>query len=530
MPRLLRTNGFRVALLALVLALGFLGSRGIWDPDEGRYTNVALNMLDSGDWLNPRRNHEVGHWTKPPLTYWAIAASVAIFGSNPWAARLPAALAYLLCVWFAWRIARRIAPGAEDSAAVIYATMLFTVGAGQMITTDYVLAACVGLAMWAFIEARFPPRDAAAVVSIASLAIAPDGIGHGGVERDVAAPAAAEHDPRRWLALMWVGFALAFVAKGPAALLPLPAILAFDRLLPGRRHRALQLSGIAVFLLLAMPWYVAVMLGNPGLFEYFVGDEVINRVTTNDFNRHGQWYGWLQVYVPTLLLGTLPWTPALLRWTRTLPASLRRWRRDPASRVADAGWLLLTLWLGLSLLVFCLARSRLPLYLLPLFVPLAVVAAMQRQREGKALPRWRWLVAWAVVLVALRVATAYWPTHKNAAGWAEAIRARAVEPVREVLFVEDMARYGLHLHLGTNIQIERIALEASKQPRFNPSYDEPLAVELAEGEPGAVWICKQARWPEVRRRIEAMGYRATPLGTPYRQRVLFRVQPVAAVH
>ncbi len=507
MPRLLRSTGFRVALLALVLAFGFLGSRGIWDPDEGRYSNVALNMLDSGDWLNPRRNHEVGHWTKPPLTYWAIAASVAALGSNPWAARLPAALAYLLCVWFAWRIARRLAPGSEASAALIYATMLFTVGAAQLITTDYVLAACLGLAMWAFIEARFPPGDGAVPGAFAS--------------------AAAAHEPRRWIALMWVGFALAFVAKGPAALLPLPAILLFDWLLPGRRHRALQLSGIAVFGLLAMPWYVAVTLGNPGLFEYFVGAEVINRVTTNDFNRHGEWYGWAQIYVPTLLLGTLPWTSALLRWAATVPASIRRWRRDPGSRTAEAGWLLLTLWLLLSLLVFCVARSRLPLYLLPLFVPLAVVAALQRQREGRPLPRWRWLVAWAAVLVALRLATAVWPTHKNAADWADAIRARAGVPVRAVVFVEDMARYGLHLHLGTGTQIERIALEPSSQPRFNPSFDEPLAVELAEGEAGVVWICKQQRWPEVQRRIEALGYRAMPLGTPYRQRVMFRVQPAA---
>lgn len=509
MPRLLRTSGFRVAMLAIVLAFGFLGSRGIWDPDEGRYTNVALNMLDSGDWLNPRRNHEVGHWTKPPLTYWAIAASVAAFGSNPWAARLPAALAYLLCVWFVWRIARRLAPGAEDSAAVIYATMLFTVGAAQLITTDYVLAACVGLAMWAFIEARFPPRAVAV---------------HDAVEHDVAG-----HDPRLWIALMWVGFALAFVAKGPAALLPLPAILLFDWLMPGRRHRALQLSGIAVFLMLAMPWYVAVTLGNPGLFEYFVGDEVINRVTTNDFNRHGEWYGWLTIYAPTLLLGTLPWTPALLRWAAAVPTSIRRWRRDPGSRAADAGWLLLTLWLGLSLLVFCVARSRLPLYLLPLFVPLAVVVAMQRQCEERPLPSWRWLVAWTVVLVALRLATVHWPTHKNAADWAEAIRARAVEPVRKVVFVEDMARYGLHLHLGPGTQIEKIALDPSPQPRFNPSFDELLAQELAEGEHGAVWICKQERWPEVQRRIDAMGYRATPSGTLYRQRVMFRVEPSEAV-
>ena len=119
-PRTMQAHRSRlwVAMLALVLAFGFLGTRAIWDPDEGRYTNVALNMRDSGDWLNPTRNGEVGHWSKPPLTYWAIAAGVSVAGQNPWGARLPLALAYLACTWITWRSARRLAPGTEATAAV----------------------------------------------------------------------------------------------------------------------------------------------------------------------------------------------------------------------------------------------------------------------------------------------------------------------------------------------------------------------------------------------------------------------------
>jgi 4-amino-4-deoxy-L-arabinose transferase-like glycosyltransferase len=287
--RVFRTPSFWITVLALLLAFGFLGTRGIWDPDEGRYTNVALNMLDSGDWLNPRRTDEVGHWTKPPLTYWAIAGSVAVFGQNAWSARLPSALAYLLCVWLAWRIARRLVPGSERIAAVAYATMLFTVGAAQMITTDYVLSACTGVAMWAFVESRFGDSPY----------------------------------PRRWTALMWAAFALAFLAKGPPALIHLLAALVFDQLMPERRRsRVLQWSGLVIFVVLALPWYAAVIADHPGLFRHFVGDEVVNRVATNEFGRNGEWYGWLQVYAPTLLLGTLPWTSALLRWARALPAQM----------------------------------------------------------------------------------------------------------------------------------------------------------------------------------------------------------------
>ena len=38
MHRLLQSPAVRIALLALTLGLLFLGQRGIWDPDEGRYS------------------------------------------------------------------------------------------------------------------------------------------------------------------------------------------------------------------------------------------------------------------------------------------------------------------------------------------------------------------------------------------------------------------------------------------------------------------------------------------------------------
>ena len=57
-------------LIALLLALAFAfqGTRAIWEPDEGRYSTVALNMISSGDWLVPTIDGEHPHLTKPPVT------------------------------------------------------------------------------------------------------------------------------------------------------------------------------------------------------------------------------------------------------------------------------------------------------------------------------------------------------------------------------------------------------------------------------------------------------------------------------
>lgn len=492
MPPILRSSAALVILIALLSAFALLGSRGIWDPDEGRYTNVALTMRDTGDWLVPRRNHETGHWTKPPLTYWTIAASVATFGDHPWAARLPGALAFLLCTWLAWRISQRLAPGAELQAALVYSTMLLTVGATQLITTDYVLAACVGVAALGFVEARFAATGRA-----------------------------------WWMRLMWLGLALAFMTKGPPALVVVLPFLVYDLLAPGRQRPMLWLpSGLAIFVAVALPWYLAVIVKTPGLLGHLVGDEVVNRVASDEFGRHGEWYGWLQIYAPVLLLGTLPWTPALLRWARGLPAAVRGWRSSE-TRAQRPHALLLALWLLLPLAVFCIARSRMPLYLLPLFLPLAIIVARQRMGEGRSIPRWHWLALWAVLLIAIKLGGALWPSHKDASTWADAIHARnGGANVTEVIFIEDMARYGLHLHLGA--QIEKVSLTDLPQPRFNPEYDGPLAAELVDHDASAIWVCKRERWPEIRDHIIAAGWTPRALGAPFEGRVLFRLDPKAS--
>jgi len=124
----------------------------------------------------------------------------------------------------------------------------------------------------------------------------------------------------------------------------------------------------------------------------------------------------------------------------------------------------------------------------------------------------------------MELGSAFWPTHKNAAQWADAIRERATGPVHEVVFVEDMARYGLHLHMGVSTEIEKLSQDDVPESRFDPQFDESLAVELAESETHLIWVCKQDYWPVLQKLIAEKGYRATALGTPYQRRVIFEVE------
>ncbi len=71
-------SGVAVAVLVGLLGFGFQGSRGVWEPDEGFYSNVAVGMLDQGDGLTPRLNGEP-FLDKPPLVYWGAAAGMLVF-------------------------------------------------------------------------------------------------------------------------------------------------------------------------------------------------------------------------------------------------------------------------------------------------------------------------------------------------------------------------------------------------------------------------------------------------------------------
>ena len=69
-------------------------------------------MLETGDWLVPQFDYGVPFWGKPPLSTWLSAASMAVFGVNEFAARLPSLLLLAGCGALVYAAARRCAAGA----------------------------------------------------------------------------------------------------------------------------------------------------------------------------------------------------------------------------------------------------------------------------------------------------------------------------------------------------------------------------------------------------------------------------------
>ncbi len=469
----------KAALLAflLMLAFGFQGSRPIYDPDEGRYTDVALQMLDSGDWWLPKLHPEQTHFTKPPLTYWCIAASLRVFGRNAWAARAPYALAFALTGMLVFGIAGSLRVADPWGPPVVWATSLAPFIASNLVTTDTLLVCFETAAVAAFVRARLAAHD----------------------------------NQRRWLILMWLAFGLAFMTKGPPGLLPLLVIAAWTAWQQPRMTGGLfEPWGLLLFAVIGLGWYASVVIGNPELVDYFVRYEFVDRIFTNVHARNPQWTAIFTIYGTTLIVGMLPWLPLAL-------AGRRRRQRTaapaPGAALGAPERRLLWLWLLVPLAVFCFARSRLPLYVLPLFVPISLLVypALSPLRDRYRRHLLMFLSLWTAGLIGLKAVSGHLYTVHDAELMSRDISrviAQMTTPPDEIAFIEISPAYSLRFYLG--LPIEDVALRDVPTRAVIHSRS-GVCQEATEGE-HPLWLLPPGLVGDFTAVSAGCGYRARPLG------------------
>ena len=138
------------ALAVIWFALFFrLGNLPLLQPDEGRNAEVAREMKDSGAWLSPSYNG-ITYLDKPAFYFKAVALSLAAFGNNETAARLPSAIFGLATLVLAYFFCRRVyGPRCAVMAVIIIATMPLYVVLSRTVIFDIALAFFVSAAIFA---------------------------------------------------------------------------------------------------------------------------------------------------------------------------------------------------------------------------------------------------------------------------------------------------------------------------------------------------------------------------------------------
>jgi 4-amino-4-deoxy-L-arabinose transferase-like glycosyltransferase len=265
------------------------------DSTEARYAEIARLMLSNHDWV--RLMHYPGQffWAKPPLSTWLSAGSMGIFGVSAFAARLPAWILSIFCLFLTGRMA--YAKGGIKAGiwacGILATTLYFLLDAGTVMT-DPALLTCVTMVMlgfWLGLETK----------------------------------------SRFWAYFTFVGWGFGLLAKGLVmgvfSVLPIIVWLTWTKKWSQAWTILPWIKGSILTLAIALPWYLLAERRMPGFLSYFVVGEHFMRFLkpgwTGDLYgfAHKAPLGMIWVY---FLLGTLPWSFWLLKNLKSLKQALHQ--------------------------------------------------------------------------------------------------------------------------------------------------------------------------------------------------------------
>lgn len=365
-------------------------------PDEGRYVGVAWEMLRTGNWSVPTLDG-MPFFHKPVLFYWLSAAAMQVFGDNEWAARVPSLLGATLAAFGLYLFVRRWVGErqARWSAAVLATLPFFCMGA-QFANLDMLVAGCI---------------SATILLGAHAMMLADEG-------RPYRAP----------LVGAYAMAGLGLLAKGLiGGVLPAGTFIVWLLVArrPGLILKMLSLPGLLAFLVVGMPWFVAMQLRYPGFFDYFVIYHHFKRFAASGFNNPQPWY----FYPAAIALLSIPSSFAL-PWVFK--------RRD-----GDGGRLsvstLMWCWLVVVVGFFSLPKSKLIGYVLPALPPFGwLLSRVLSEHKRLAIAS---MAAGGVISVGVAIGVAIYHPHSTRA-MGEVLRAQR-QPGEPVVFANDRYPYDL---------------------------------------------------------------------------------------
>jgi len=319
-------------LLVLIRAY-FNGMLPLMDQTEARYAEIARLMLETQNWVVLQIDYGIPFWAKPPLSTWAAALSMMLFGTHPFFVRLP----YLLVhIGLALGIQKVISN--EKIPPYLASLILFTIPEfylhSGVVSTDVFLQLAVVLVMGSFWQMQNTLNY------------------------------------RLWGNLLFFGIGLGLLAKGPIiGILTLPPLFLWT-LMQKQFGSVLKKvpwgTGIPIMLLVALPWYAAAEKASPGFLDYFIIGEHFSRFFDSTWT--GDRYGFAKQQplgiIWVFLMGVcLPWIFIAIRYLFKNRNTLK----------LNAKLLFLFLWLVWTPFFFTFSKSLIHPYTLPVMVPVALL-------------------------------------------------------------------------------------------------------------------------------------------------------------
>lgn len=287
-------NRQRTILLALVIMAALVIIRLVAaamlpfaDTTEPRYAEIARLMAVSNDWITPWYQEGTPFWGKPPLSFWFQALSIKLLGTSELAIRLPALVMSVLTVLILARYVRQT----QGTLMAVFAGLIYLsmalpfVSAGAVMTDTFLVFgtsfSIIGFLLHYQSQNRISPY------------------------------------------YFYLGMAIGLLSKGPiAAIFCLTPILVAIITSPQQRSLIIEKlhwkKGLALLVLLVLPWYIMAEIKTPGFLNYFILGEHVYRYldpgwqgdlygSAHDRPRGTIWLYWIMASFPwgLLFLGIL---------------------------------------------------------------------------------------------------------------------------------------------------------------------------------------------------------------------------------
>lgn len=336
-------------MLGIVIFGLYLGTRPLNIPDEGRYPNVARDMVATGQLITPKVDG-VPFLDKPILYYWLEAASMKAFGVNSWAIRLPQALFGLLGCLAIYLFGRKFFNRRTGflAALLLMVSPLYYFSA-RYANMDLEVGLWITFSLFAFFNAYQAEQEQ------------------------------KTSSRKKWMLLAFIFSAFGVLTKGLIGFV-LPGMVIFCYLLTLSQFKFLTklnwLGGLFIFFLITLPWYIAVQIQNPGFFHYFFIYQQFDRFTQTGFNNAMPFYFYLGILLAAFLPFSFFSLPQLVK-LKTL------WK---ARQQKCLVWFL-ALWIFLITLFFSIPQSKIVGYILPVAPALALLLAYGFDRYWQKAPK-----------------------------------------------------------------------------------------------------------------------------------------------
>jgi 4-amino-4-deoxy-L-arabinose transferase-like glycosyltransferase len=354
-----------LALLGALLYLPGLGLRDVWNPDEARYAQVAREMEQLDHWAVPHLNGAV-YSQKPPLFFWAVAASGLLTGGvDETSARLPSALSGVGALLLVYLIGERFfGRRAAWLAAAAFATCFKVIWQARFGQIDMFLTALVTLGVWLWVRGYTERRPGF-----------------------------------YWGFFLAAG--LATMAKGPVGLLPpLLSFLLFLGITGDREEmKRMRIGrGLLLWAAVMLAWLVPAGLeAGPDYLRQIAFRQTVTRYASPWHHFAPPWF-----YLTVIPGDFFPWSFLLpsaivVGWKR-LAGRLRPFRQEGGSQ--RAGFLLALCWMVVTLVFFSISAAKRSVYILTLYPAMALLVGVGLDLAAAEWPRFRRAVAVPLGLVA----------------------------------------------------------------------------------------------------------------------------------